>query len=90
MAEMKIVGGPSSSDLSMRLFHLNELKKPWVDFTVEGHLLLEILIESVEREDGSDESFNIVGRMRNTHGHTSGKMKIYYHTGRRTGRIKAL
>jgi hypothetical protein len=78
-----IAGGPSKDDLKLALFNQNQLKNPRVDFTVAGEnggQRIDILLKSVEREDGSDERWNIKGTMMN-HTHVA----IFYCTKDRTG-----
>lgn len=94
-ASSLIITGPSKFDLAFALF-----KGETVQFTVaiDGETKFDVVISSVQREDGSNESWNIEGTAtehcrRGVGPPENGKFKdgrvfIYFRTDRRTGNFR--
>lgn len=78
MAQMEIVDGPGKYELERALFD-----GKIVQLTIAGGRELNVLILSVEAEDGSRESWNLVGR-----NFDHGRFKAYFETRRRHGTIE--
>ena len=79
-SEQTIKGGPSKWDLMLALFDGNTGGPRYLDFHLEsGKLSGAVVVSSVEREDGSGESWNITGRT------GSIRVVIYYNTHTRRG-----
>lgn len=88
--EFNLTAGPNKFDLMLALFE-NRDGSHHVKFTIEQRVpgtaksvpgtkqVVEVCISSIEREDGSAESWNIRGWM------TGGNFKCYYSTKNRTG-----
>ena len=58
----KIFDGPSKWDLSISLFDGASSERRPVKFKIAGHQY-QVLIDGVEREDGSGENWNFHGRV---------------------------
>lgn len=69
----EIIGGPDKSDLMLALFFGKE-----VIFTMENGQKLTVRISSIQREDGSSESWNLEGEIMNCL--TDRKFVGYYST----------
>lgn len=79
-----VESGPSKLDLMMSLF-MSNMEHPYiVTFTVEMKGQYKGVIQSIQREDGSGESFNFTAHFYGTSGPTSG----YYSTKTRKGYIR--
>ena len=95
LAKTQITNGPCKLDLMLALFDANNTRPRPVVFVVagEGQLCpgpVEVQISSVEREDGSGESFNLKGRwdFRSLSGLSiSYNVEGYYSTKTRTGTV---
>lgn len=86
---LNIISGPSKERLSLTLFSQTKLKEPWVMITTEVGEEIMLRVLSVEREDGSDESFNVEATARIPYGPTSWeKVVLYYRTDRRVGKLR--
>jgi hypothetical protein len=82
----RILQGPSKYDLSTSLFrpsttipHSDELNS--VEFTLEGGKVLRVKLSSVQRYDGSGDSWIFTGHSQ------EGDIKGYYSTKTRTGTV---
>jgi hypothetical protein len=92
----QITDGPGKFDLSVALFH-GRSKSDYVDFTVDDpdggkhFLITATTINTVQREDGSRESWNIEGYCMLPDYKDSGRpthpFKAYFHTQHRHGHI---
>ena len=81
-----IVKGPGKFDLMVALFDNTFSSPRLVTFTVDSagrEVELEIVVNSVEREDGSGESWNFRGYLQTKQGDVA--VQGYYSTKKRTG-----
>jgi hypothetical protein len=89
--QFRVVGGPNKFDLMEALFCGDMTTRHLVNFAVEGQKEpIAVLINSVEREDGSGESWNLQGyvsRHDKTFGGRVGKMHFSTQTRRGSMRI---
>jgi hypothetical protein len=88
--DYQIVAGPSKADLQDALFKKgDDGHSRKVKFTIltPNNFVVEASVSSVEAEDGSRESWNIIGYALNvtTQRKSAPKLKIYFTTHRRTG-----
>ena len=82
--QLNITAGPNKFELMLALFDNTSTEERTVRFGVaQGRLKsrLTVLVNAVEREDGSSESWNIEGTC---HGKP---VKIYFSTKTRTGTV---
>jgi hypothetical protein len=88
---VEIKSGPSKFDLMLALFDCDIDKVRTVSFELSNGTEIEVGISSVEREDGSGESWNINAFIwwLNNQGcyKPNQRIKIYYTTQYRRGRI---
>lgn len=77
----KITGGPGKFDLMQALFAGKE-----VTFTLENGQKLAVRISSIQREDGSNESWNLEGWF--THVLNNRAFKAYYATSGNHGTLR--
>jgi hypothetical protein len=102
-SKSRIINGPSKDDIALNLFSRDKLKEEYIKFTLEDrydgtippgngeipHIVIGVAVSSVEREDNSDDSFNITGRVVYRFGNVYfDKVKIYYNTKHRNGKIE--
>lgn len=88
---MKITSGPSKWDLMLGLFDNTSEKSRYVAFVLDKptndydfpHGKVEISIDSLEREDGSGDSWNITGRLRGSNQF----IRAFFSTKRRKGTL---
>lgn len=79
---LDIVDGPSKYELMLGLFDSATTRPRPVEFRLSRRVALEAHIQSVSREDGSGESWNLEGWV------VSGEVfDAYFNTKRRTGHI---
>lgn len=79
MSSTPIAYGPSKFDLMQNLFVRKSQRQPVTFHLTEG-AIITALINSIEREDDSGESWNITGYVGNNK-----KWTAYYRTDKRTG-----
>lgn len=90
LQEFRVVGGPNKFDLMAALFYGNMDTRHLVDFKVDGQKEpITVIISSVEREDGSGESWNLQGYVARTHKTLRGNVvKMYFSTQTRRGNMR--
>jgi hypothetical protein len=89
--ETDVTGGPSEQQLMFSLFRPADANNSLhfaVTFTPRDDASITVLINRLEREDGSGRSWNIEGFIICPHGGRSYKMKGYYSSRKRTGHIE--
>jgi len=91
--QKKIIDGPSKFDLMLSLFDGDIQHRRIAKFTLAGDAEIRVFVDSIEREDGSGESWNITG---NIHGRVIStalmkaygeKFEMYFSTKKRKGTI---
>lgn len=90
--EFPITSGPSKFDLMISLFHSGNHQRPGVYFQLDNPGVsgaeVYVMIDQIQREDGSGESWNISGTLLSFSPKGELKFKAYFSTKSRTGRIK--
>ena len=85
-ARVQISGGPDRFDLAASLFAVSDgIALPFM--TKEG-ATFRCYIYSVSREDGTGQSFNITGGLRNPQSGTIKRVSLYYCTSSKTGTLQ--
>lgn len=82
-----IVGGPGNMDLMFSLFAPYDKPFPVVFSTNDGQII-RMLIKSMEREDGTGESWNITGVILASSPTERKEVSFYYSAKQRRGTIK--
>lgn len=90
----RIEAGPSKWDLAAALFEHTREHPRLIEFTLidrgtPDKEYVKLALNSIEREDGSGESWNLVGYYIGK-GQLAGFCKIYFHTNRRSGTLTFL
>ena len=93
---VEVVNGPSKDGLKAALFDRERIRSPRrVEFTLKDGFQHEVVVTSVEAEDGSGESWNVRGHayMKLPGAKTPPPprhIQMYFHTGRRKGTLTFL